>query len=331
MEQRSFGRIGEVSAVTLGGAALMGGWGHTPDRKEAVATVRAAIDGGVDHVDVAPMYGSGEAERVVGEAFGGKLPEGVRVSTKVSLDHPEPDQVPSIIERSLSASLERLRMERVDLLLTHCLLLPDPPAPGEADSHGDGEYVRSMRGLELSTFRAAVRPFLETLKERGRIGDWAISGIAAPRAVIEALACEPQPAAVQAITNVLDSAGEELRIAGPQPSDVAAAANRTGVPVIGIRAIGRGALADVLEKQVDEDHPIARDYRRARGLRDMAARMGVPAAELACRYVLSMPGIATVAVGVCSRRELADALAAAEKGPLDRETQTALRLAVAGK
>ena len=81
METRTFGKLGPVSALTLGGGGTGGVWGATT-REEAVETVRAAVDGGITFLDVAPGYGNGEAERVVGEAFGGRLPEGVRISTK---------------------------------------------------------------------------------------------------------------------------------------------------------------------------------------------------------------------------------------------------------
>lgn len=69
-----------VSALTLRGGGLGQLWGST-SRDEAIATAREAVDAGTTLLDVAPRYGDGEAERVVGEAFGGRLPEGVRVST----------------------------------------------------------------------------------------------------------------------------------------------------------------------------------------------------------------------------------------------------------
>jgi aryl-alcohol dehydrogenase-like predicted oxidoreductase len=53
--------------LTLGGGGIAGEWGTT-DRKEAVATVRAAHAAGINLFDVAPTYGDGEAELVVGEA-----------------------------------------------------------------------------------------------------------------------------------------------------------------------------------------------------------------------------------------------------------------------
>lgn len=313
MTRRPFGALGEVSALTLGGAGLMGGWGHEPDLDEAVATIRAAVDAGVDHIDVAPAYGDGGAERAVGAAFGGVLPSGVRISTKVPLDRPAPGAAPGLIERSLNASLERLRLPRVDLLLTHCWLLPD------------GEEGAGRSGVPFRDYVREVRPALQRLAADGRIGAWGISGIGAPVTVQEALLSRPQPAAVQAIANALSSAGEEVPFRGPPTGSVVAASAAAGVPVIGIRAVGRGALADVLDKQVERDHPIAVDYRRAAGLRRLARARGIPAARLAYRYALSLPEVATVAIGVRNRAELADALAAERDGPLDTAGMLALR------
>jgi aryl-alcohol dehydrogenase-like predicted oxidoreductase len=123
MQMRSLGSLGQVSALTLGGG-IGSVWG-TVERAEAVATVRAALDAGITMLDVAPTYGPGEAELVVGEALGGAVPDGVLITTKVEL----PDDVPEVLERklaeSLRASLQRLRVERIDLLLLHSQLQPD--------------------------------------------------------------------------------------------------------------------------------------------------------------------------------------------------------------
>ena len=313
MTRRPFGALGQVSALTLGGAGLMGGWGHPPDLGEAVATIRAAVDAGIDHIDVAPGYGDGGAERAVGAAFDGALPVGVRISTKVPLDRPAPGAAPGLIERSLAASLERLRLSRVDLLLTHCWLLPD------------GEEGTGRSGLPLRDYVREVRPALQRLVADGRIGAWGISGIGAPVTAQQALLSHPQPAAVQAIANVLSSAGEAVPFGGPPTGSIAVAAAAAGVPVIGIRAVGRGALADVLDKQVDDDHPIAVDYRCTAGLRRLARARGIPAARLAYRYALSLPEVATVAIGVRNRAELADALDADRDGPLDAAEKVELR------
>ena len=81
MEKRNFKPFGEISALTLGGGGLGQVWGET-SRDEAVATVNSALEQGITHFDVAPMYGKGEAERVIGEAFKGRSLDGIFVTTK---------------------------------------------------------------------------------------------------------------------------------------------------------------------------------------------------------------------------------------------------------
>ena len=71
MDQRKFKPYGKVSALTLGGGGIGNIWGET-SREEAVRTVRLAIENGINHFDVAPMYGRGEAEKVIGEAIKGR-------------------------------------------------------------------------------------------------------------------------------------------------------------------------------------------------------------------------------------------------------------------
>ena len=64
MKKRSFKPFGNISALTLGGGGLGQVWGET-SREEAVATVILALENGINHFDVAPMYGNGEAESVI--------------------------------------------------------------------------------------------------------------------------------------------------------------------------------------------------------------------------------------------------------------------------
>ena len=84
MQQHSFGRLWPVSALTLGGGGLGMVWGETTF-DECVATVHDAVAAGINLIDLAPRYGDGKAEEVVGAAFGGRLPEGVRVTSKCNL------------------------------------------------------------------------------------------------------------------------------------------------------------------------------------------------------------------------------------------------------
>ena len=64
MHLRSFKPFSEVSSLTLGGGGIGQVWGKT-SAEEAIQTVQTALDYGINHFDVAPMYGKGEAERVI--------------------------------------------------------------------------------------------------------------------------------------------------------------------------------------------------------------------------------------------------------------------------
>ena len=59
----------KTSRVALGTWAIGGWmWGGT-DESEAIATIRAAIDHGVDLIDTAPAYGFGRSEQIIGKAL----------------------------------------------------------------------------------------------------------------------------------------------------------------------------------------------------------------------------------------------------------------------
>ena len=242
MEQRTFGSLGyDVSALTLGGGGIGQVWGATT-REESVATTREAIERGISLLDVAPSYGDGEAERVVGEAFGGRLPDGVRVSTKCRVNAPPAAGVAELLRSSLADSLARLRLERVDVFIVHNMLVAD----ADADRYA---------GTPLTLFEEAVRPALEGLVSEGLAGAWGITGIGMPDAVIAALRSGTPPGAVQCIANLLDSAGAIQRFEGAlRPREVIAAAGEQGVGVMGIRAVQAGALTDSIDRELPEGH-----------------------------------------------------------------------------
>src|SRR5215475_13549344 len=100
MQQHSFGHLWPVSAQTLGGGGLGMVWGETTF-EECVATVHDAIAAGINLIDLAPRYGDGKAEQVVGEAFGGRLPAGMRVTSKCNLGNVPPVEVEPMLRRSI--------------------------------------------------------------------------------------------------------------------------------------------------------------------------------------------------------------------------------------
>jgi aryl-alcohol dehydrogenase-like predicted oxidoreductase len=311
MKQQALGRLWPVSTLTLGGGGLGMLWGPT-SFDECVATVHAAVAAGINLLDLAPRYGDGKAEEVVGEAFAGKLPEGVRVTSKCNLGEQPPAEIEGILRRSIEASLRRLRLARLDLFFLHSNVVPD----AEHIAHRPDAAARMTL---YRTFVDHVRPVFEKLVGEGVVGAWGLTGIGYPDTMIKLVGERPAPAAVQCIANLLDSPGGLKFFEGPaKPRAVMAAARANGVGIMGIRAVQAGALTAAIDRPLPPDHPEVRDYTRAAGFRRLATELGEDPAVLAHRYALSLD-IDTLVLGVKNRQELAACVAAAEAGPLSAE------------
>src|SRR5438067_3366634 len=235
MQQHSFGRLAPVSRLTLGGGGLGMLWGETTF-EECVATVQAAVEAGISLLDLAPRCGDGKAEEVVGAAFAGRLPDGVRVTSKCNLSEPAPGEIEGILRRSIEGSLARLRLSRLDLFFLHSNVVPDR-------AHIARWPDAASRMTLYSTFVEHVRPAFERLVAEGVIGAWGLTGIGHPDTIIRLLGERPAPAAVQAIANLLDSPGGLKFLDVPaKPRAVMADAHANGGGVLGIRADVAGAM-----------------------------------------------------------------------------------------
>ena len=308
MKQNAFGPLGTVSALTLGGGGIGLLWGPS-SREEAIGTLHAAIDGGIDLLDTAPMYG--HCESIIGEAFNGKLPAQVRITTKCGLGSPEPEQVAPRLEASLAASLLAMKLSSVDVFFLHSNICADDYV------YANRPDLQERTATRWSLYVEQVIPAMEALRASGRIGAWGITGVGVPASIEQALRAPRRPAYVQALTNLLDSAGGMRRfVEGAQPRNIIATANASGVAVMGIRAVQAGALTAQIDRPLSANNPDALDYTRAAPFRAWCAQQGEDPAVIAHRYALSMPGVATVVLGVKNRAELQQCLDAQARGPL---------------
>ena len=154
MERRQFGPLGLVSALTLGGGGIGQVWGQTT-RDESVATVREAVEAGIAFLDVAPGYGDGEAERVVGEAFAGVLPEGVRVSTKCRLNGPPAADVAGLLENRLTKGRERLEDAR-EAIMALCEHVAPPRGTTDYLHYFCAENTQDAQAVQVNAPRRVV-------------------------------------------------------------------------------------------------------------------------------------------------------------------------------
>jgi aryl-alcohol dehydrogenase-like predicted oxidoreductase len=312
MQTHAFGKLPPVSTLTLGGGGLGMLWGKTTF-EECVATVHAAVGDGITLLDLAPRYGDGKAEEVVGAAFDGKLPVGVSITSKCNLGNPPTADIETILRRSIEGSLRRLRVKKLDLFFLHSNVVPDEAFIARSAA-GAG-----ARMTPYAVFVEHVRPLFERFVAEGLIGAWGLTGIGQPDTIIRLLGERPAPAAVQCIANLLDSPGGLKFFDGPaKPRAIIAAARANGVGIMGIRAVQAGALTAAIDRDLPADHPEVRDHARAGGFRHLCAELGANPAVIAHRYALSLD-IDTLVLGVKNRQELAECVAAAQSGPLSPE------------
>lgn len=309
MQTATLGPVGTVSRLTLGGGGIGQGWGETT-ADEAVATLHHAVDEGITLLDTAPMYGTCEA--MVFKAFSGRLPDGVRITTKCQLGTPPAGEAEARLTASLETSLKAMGLDHVEVFFLHSNICAD-------------DYVYARNADRQDSFAARwsayvndIVPAMEALKAAGKCRYWGITGTGVPAMIVKALHHIPRPAVVQAIANILDSAGGMKRYAEDEnPRTTIAEAVQCGVGVLGIRAVQAGALTSVIDRATSPNHPETRDYARAAPYRALCAELGEDPAIVAHRYALAMPGVDTVILGVKNVAELDQCLEAERRGPLE--------------
>jgi aryl-alcohol dehydrogenase-like predicted oxidoreductase len=148
-----------VSRIALGTWAIGGWmWGGSDD-DESIATIRAALDHGINLIDTAPVYGFGHAEEIVGKAIAeAGLRNRVLIATKVGLDwrneRPFRNASRQRILREIDDSLRRLRTDHIDIYQVHW---PDPLVPIAETAEAMEMLLRrgKIRAIGVSNFSVA--------------------------------------------------------------------------------------------------------------------------------------------------------------------------------
>ena len=163
MEYRALGKTGlQVSALSFGASSL-GGVFHQIDEGRAVDAVFAAVEGGMNLIDVSPYYGHYRAEQVLGRALRQLPRERYILSTKVGRYGQNGvntwDYSGRRAQESVSESMERLGVEYIDLIHVH-----------------DIEFQAARPG-GLQLVADETLPALVELKEKGLVGHVGITDL----------------------------------------------------------------------------------------------------------------------------------------------------------
>jgi L-galactose dehydrogenase len=165
MDYRPLGRTGlHVSALSLGGVAFGDLYGRL-DPGEADECVRRAIDLGVNLIDTSPYYGQTRSESVLGSILDGGLRDKIFLCSKAGRNGlADFDFRPRAIERSVESSLQRLRTDRLDVLIAHdiefatdfdALFNETASVLHKLKAAGKCRFI-GMSGLPLGILRSAI-------------------------------------------------------------------------------------------------------------------------------------------------------------------------------
>ena len=152
MERRRFGNSDlTVSTIGLGCYGMSGAYGPADDA-ESIATIRSALDLGVNFLDTSASYGNGHNHRLIGEAIRGRRHDVVIHSKSGSPRDCSSDAVrgggdPRYLRQTCEQSLKNLGIETLDVF---CMSRVDPNVPIEESVGGMAELVKEGKTRFIS-------------------------------------------------------------------------------------------------------------------------------------------------------------------------------------
>jgi aryl-alcohol dehydrogenase-like predicted oxidoreductase len=287
MEYRRLGNTNMEVSVLGFGASSLGGVFHEVNFDECAETVRNALEGGINFIDVAPAYGETLAETNLGKALVGIRRDQYYLATKIgsySEAKGDYDYSAERTERSLHASLKRLGLGYVDLIQCHDIEFADHnqildetlPTLHRLKSEGLARYV-GVTGLPLKVFRSIL-----DRADRGTID------------------------------TLLSFCHYQLN--DDSLVDLIPYAKEKGVGIINASPTGMGLLT---ARGAPEWHPAGKTIiNGCRQAVEYCAARGVDVVKLAVQFSCSHPDIATTLVSTARPKNIRDNVAYVEE-PID--------------
>ena len=313
MQKRPLGRTGmSVSAISFGAWAIGSSWGPVNDH-DSMAALHAAIDGGVNFIDTADVYGDGKSERLIAQLKRDRPRDEIFVATKAGRRLPA--QTPDGYTREnltkwIDRSLQNLETDALDLLQLHC------PHPAVYD-------------------RPEVFGFLDDLKAAGKLRHYGVSVETVAEA--ERALRYPHVESVQIIFNVFRLKPAERFLAN---------AEAQGVGIIARVPLASGLLTGKLRPSStfsDDDH---RSFNREgqafdkgetfsgvpydvalAAVEDLKALVphGATMTQFALRWILMWSAVTCAIPGAKTPEQSRENSAAADLPPISHETMSAVR------
>jgi aryl-alcohol dehydrogenase-like predicted oxidoreductase len=299
MEKRKLGNsdlhltpIG-IGAWAMGGGGWQFAWGPQDDA-ESIAAIHAALDRGLNWIDTAPIYGLGHAEEVVAQALDG-MREKPYVFTKCERVWNQQGEISKSlkrdsIRRECEESLRRLRMDTIDLYQIHW---PEPEEDIEEGWSALTELQREgkVRWIGVSNFN------VEQMRRAQAIAP--VTSLQPPYSIVS-------PDIEKEILPHAQATGVGVIVYSPMKSGLL-----TGKMTR--ERIAAMPEDDFRQRTVHFREPLlTRNLGLVELLREIGARHGRTAGEVAIAWTLRHPAVTGAIVGMRSAAQVDGVIGAAE-------------------
>ncbi|MCY4624687.1 MAG: aldo/keto reductase [Chloroflexi bacterium] len=286
----------QVSAIAFGCGPTAGMIvkGTPEERRRGVS---CALDLGVNLFDTASIYGAGASEAHLGETLQ-ELKARPVIGSKVALELPDLDDVKGNTIRSVEESLERLRVETIDLIQLHNRV-------GLERAERSDMGVGAQLTVDDVLAPGGVLDAFQVLQQQGKVRYFGFTAYGGLLSCVYQLIDSGQFHSINGLYNIINPSA--VRPAAAVDRDFGQVFDRSanlGMGIIVIRVLAAGLLAG------------AGDDPAAARVREVLDGHGIAPVEGAVRYVLSNPIVATSVIGFSEVEHIEEACAAEERGAL---------------
>ena len=286
MQYRPLGNTGMNVSILGFGASSLGAVFHDVTLDDCIQTVHAALDGGVNFIDVSPAYGGTLAELNLGRALEGVARDRYFLATKIgsySEARGDYDYSRASTLRSVEHSLVRLGVDHLDLIQCHDIEFAD-----------HDQIVNE------------TLPALQSLKNQGIVRHIGITGL--PLGIFRSILDRVEPGTVDTILSFCHYELNDTSLAGLIPY-----LKEKGAGIINASPTGMGLLTPRGAPAWHPADPVLQEGCR-KAVEHCQAK-GADIVKLAIQFCLANPDIATTLVGTARPANMRDNIAFANEEP----------------